>query len=92
MQRGRALNTPPSIPICNDLFPLVLASSDLQVFSGAQGSAGAMVNQTVIPASLTQPVQVRNTAQSQFLWRICKVVIVCKMCTFVYFVSFQSSA
>ena len=43
---------------CNDLFPLVLASSDLQVFSGAQGPAGAMVNQTVTPASLTQPAQV----------------------------------
>ncbi|XP_068569825.1 BRD4-interacting chromatin-remodeling complex-associated protein isoform X1 [Cebidichthys violaceus] len=35
------------------------ASSDLQVFSGAQGPAGAMVNQTVTPASLTQPVQVQ---------------------------------
>ncbi|XP_068172732.1 BRD4-interacting chromatin-remodeling complex-associated protein-like isoform X2 [Antennarius striatus] len=33
------------------------ASSDLQVFSGAQGPAGAMVNQTVTPASLTQPAQ-----------------------------------
>uniref|UniRef100_A0A3Q0T1S3 BRD4 interacting chromatin remodeling complex associated protein n=1 Tax=Amphilophus citrinellus TaxID=61819 RepID=A0A3Q0T1S3_AMPCI len=32
-------------------------SSDLQVFSGAQGPAGAMVNQTVTPASLTQPAQ-----------------------------------
>ncbi|XP_034403984.1 BRD4-interacting chromatin-remodeling complex-associated protein isoform X2 [Cyclopterus lumpus] len=37
----------------------VTASSDLQVFSGAQGPAGAMLNQTVIPASLTQPVQVQ---------------------------------
>ncbi|XP_078101993.1 BRD4-interacting chromatin-remodeling complex-associated protein isoform X5 [Sander vitreus] len=35
------------------------ASSDLQVFSGAQGPAGAMVNQTVTPASLTQPAQVQ---------------------------------
>ncbi|XP_040027327.2 BRD4-interacting chromatin-remodeling complex-associated protein isoform X3 [Gasterosteus aculeatus] len=35
------------------------ASSDLQVFSGAQGPAGAMVNQTVTPASLSQPVQVQ---------------------------------
>ncbi|XP_076591107.1 BRD4-interacting chromatin-remodeling complex-associated protein isoform X2 [Chaetodon auriga] len=35
------------------------ASSDLQVFSGAQGQAGAMVNQTVTPASLTQPAQVQ---------------------------------
>ncbi|KAK2846657.1 hypothetical protein Q5P01_009656 [Channa striata] len=35
------------------------ASSDLQVFSGAQGPAGAMVNQTVTPVSLTQPVQVQ---------------------------------
>ncbi|XP_029302217.1 BRD4-interacting chromatin-remodeling complex-associated protein isoform X2 [Cottoperca gobio] len=36
------------------------ASSDLQVFSGAQGPAGAMVNQiTITPASLTQPVQVQ---------------------------------
>ncbi|CAN9511634.1 unnamed protein product [Ophioblennius macclurei] len=35
------------------------ASSDLQVFSGGQGPAGAMVNQTVTPASLTQPVQVQ---------------------------------
>ncbi|MEQ2221042.1 hypothetical protein ILYODFUR_011673, partial [Ilyodon furcidens] len=34
-------------------------SSDLQVFSGAQGQAGAMVNQTVTPVSLTQPVQVQ---------------------------------
>ncbi|KAK5929715.1 hypothetical protein CgunFtcFv8_010929 [Champsocephalus gunnari] len=37
----------------------VTASSDLQVFSGAQGPAGAMVNQTVTPASLTQPAQVQ---------------------------------
>ncbi|XP_037313262.1 BRD4-interacting chromatin-remodeling complex-associated protein isoform X2 [Pungitius pungitius] len=36
-----------------------IASSDLQVFSGAQGPAGAMVNQTVTPASLSQPVQVQ---------------------------------
>ncbi|XP_069577062.1 BRD4-interacting chromatin-remodeling complex-associated protein isoform X4 [Brachyistius frenatus] len=35
------------------------ASSDLQVFSGAQGPAGAMVNQTVTPASLTQSAQVQ---------------------------------
>ncbi|KAM9318212.1 BRD4-interacting chromatin-remodeling complex-associated protein [Pholidichthys leucotaenia] len=35
------------------------ASSDLKVFSGAQGPAGAMVNQTVPPASLTQPAQVQ---------------------------------
>ncbi|KAM7398958.1 hypothetical protein PAMP_018258 [Pampus punctatissimus] len=35
------------------------ASSDLQVFSGAQGPAGAMMNQTVTPASLTQPAQVQ---------------------------------
>ncbi|KAM9801072.1 BRD4-interacting chromatin-remodeling complex-associated protein isoform 2-T2 [Neosynchiropus ocellatus] len=35
------------------------ASSDLQVFSGAPGPAGAMVNQTVTPASLTQPAQVQ---------------------------------
>lgn len=34
-------------------------SSDLQVFSGAQGQAGALVNQTVTPVSLTQPVQVQ---------------------------------
>ncbi|XP_014870206.1 glioma tumor suppressor candidate region gene 1 protein isoform X3 [Poecilia latipinna] len=35
-------------------------SSDLQVFSGAQGqAAAAMVNQTVTPASLTQPAQVQ---------------------------------
>ncbi|XP_015239654.1 PREDICTED: glioma tumor suppressor candidate region gene 1 protein isoform X2 [Cyprinodon variegatus] len=32
---------------------------DLQVFSGAQGQAGAMVHQTVTPVSLTQPVQVQ---------------------------------
>ncbi|XP_029922375.1 BRD4-interacting chromatin-remodeling complex-associated protein isoform X2 [Myripristis murdjan] len=37
----------------------VTASSDLQVFSGAQGPGGAMVNQTVTPASLTQPTQVQ---------------------------------
>ncbi|XP_037630169.1 BRD4-interacting chromatin-remodeling complex-associated protein isoform X4 [Sebastes umbrosus] len=35
------------------------ASSDLQVFSGGQGPAGAMVNQPVTPASLTQPAQVQ---------------------------------
>ncbi|KAM6933575.1 BRD4-interacting chromatin-remodeling complex-associated protein isoform 1-T1 [Xenentodon cancila] len=35
------------------------AASDLQVFSGAQGPAGAMVNQTVTPVSLTQPAQVQ---------------------------------
>ncbi|KAM4590478.1 BRD4-interacting chromatin-remodeling complex-associated protein isoform 2-T2 [Fundulus diaphanus] len=34
-------------------------SSDLPVFSGAQGQTGAMVNQTVTPVSLTQPVQVQ---------------------------------
>uniref|UniRef100_A0A3Q3JER9 GLTSCR protein conserved domain-containing protein n=1 Tax=Monopterus albus TaxID=43700 RepID=A0A3Q3JER9_MONAL len=32
-------------------------SSDLQVFSGAQGAGGAVVNQTVTPVSLTQPAQ-----------------------------------
>uniref|UniRef100_UPI003AB00FB4 BRD4-interacting chromatin-remodeling complex-associated protein n=1 Tax=Centroberyx gerrardi TaxID=166262 RepID=UPI003AB00FB4 len=37
----------------------VTASSDLQVFSGAQGPGGALVNQTVTPASLTQPAQVQ---------------------------------
>ncbi|KAM8904821.1 BRD4-interacting chromatin-remodeling complex-associated protein isoform 2-T2 [Spinachia spinachia] len=36
-----------------------IASSDLQVFSGAQGPAGALGNQTVTPASLSQPVQVQ---------------------------------
>ncbi|XP_026168286.1 BRD4-interacting chromatin-remodeling complex-associated protein-like isoform X1 [Mastacembelus armatus] len=35
------------------------ASSDLQVFSGAQGPGGATVNQTVTPVSLTQPTQVQ---------------------------------
>ncbi|XP_061575804.1 BRD4-interacting chromatin-remodeling complex-associated protein isoform X3 [Cololabis saira] len=35
------------------------AASDLQVFSGAPGPAGAMVNQTVTPVSLTQPAQVQ---------------------------------
>ncbi|XP_034723462.1 BRD4-interacting chromatin-remodeling complex-associated protein isoform X2 [Etheostoma cragini] len=35
------------------------ASSDLQVFSGAQGPAGAMGNQTVTPSSLNQPAQVQ---------------------------------
>uniref|UniRef100_A0A1A8G7M6 Glioma tumor suppressor candidate region gene 1 n=1 Tax=Nothobranchius korthausae TaxID=1143690 RepID=A0A1A8G7M6_9TELE len=35
------------------------ASSDLQGFSGAQGPAGAVVNQTVTPVSLTQPTQVQ---------------------------------
>ncbi|XP_013889504.1 glioma tumor suppressor candidate region gene 1 protein isoform X2 [Austrofundulus limnaeus] len=35
------------------------ASSDLQVFSGVQGPAGAAVNQTVPPVSLTQPTQVQ---------------------------------
>ncbi|XP_041850684.1 BRD4-interacting chromatin-remodeling complex-associated protein isoform X2 [Melanotaenia boesemani] len=35
------------------------ASSDLQVFSGPPGPAGAMVNQPVTPASLTQPSQVQ---------------------------------
>ncbi|XP_034024400.1 BRD4-interacting chromatin-remodeling complex-associated protein isoform X2 [Thalassophryne amazonica] len=34
-------------------------SSDLQVFSGAPGPGGAMMNQTVTPASLTQPTQVQ---------------------------------
>ncbi|XP_041659920.1 BRD4-interacting chromatin-remodeling complex-associated protein isoform X3 [Cheilinus undulatus] len=34
-------------------------ASDLQVFSGAQGAAGSVVNQTVPPASLTQPAQVQ---------------------------------
>ncbi|XP_037837403.1 BRD4-interacting chromatin-remodeling complex-associated protein isoform X2 [Kryptolebias marmoratus] len=35
------------------------ASSDLQVFSGVQGPAGAAGNQTVPPVSLTQPTQVQ---------------------------------
>ncbi|KAM4566320.1 BRD4-interacting chromatin-remodeling complex-associated protein isoform 2-T2 [Odontesthes bonariensis] len=37
----------------------VTATSDLQIFSGGQGPAGAMVNQPVTPASLTQPAQVQ---------------------------------
>lgn len=49
-------------------FSLLLGSSDLQVFSGAQGSAGAMVNQTVTPVSLTQPAQVGQKASSCQLW------------------------
>lgn len=61
MQNTRALCTLQSIYLCNDSCPLLLASSDLQVFSGAQGPAGAMVNQTVTPASLTQPAQVGST-------------------------------
>lgn len=52
--------TPQSSFLCNYLFSL-LASSDLQVFSGAQGQAGAIVNQTVTPVSLTQPAQVHHT-------------------------------
>ncbi|XP_028320450.1 BRD4-interacting chromatin-remodeling complex-associated protein isoform X2 [Gouania willdenowi] len=35
------------------------ATSDLQVFSGGQGQATTMGNQTVPPASLTQPAQVQ---------------------------------
>lgn len=58
MQNSRTLNT--HIDFCNHSFPRFLASSDLKVFSGAQGPAGAMVNQTVTPASLTQPAQVGN--------------------------------
>ncbi|XP_068441187.1 BRD4-interacting chromatin-remodeling complex-associated protein isoform X2 [Clinocottus analis] len=59
-------NTGPPAQLLSVLQPTPLlvktpatASSDLQVFSGAQGPAGAMVNQTVTPASLTQPVQVQ---------------------------------
>uniref|UniRef100_A0A674MRC9 BRD4 interacting chromatin remodeling complex associated protein n=1 Tax=Takifugu rubripes TaxID=31033 RepID=A0A674MRC9_TAKRU len=36
-----------------------IASNELQIFSGAQGSAGTIVNQTVTPVSLTQPTQVQ---------------------------------
>nr|XP_057935213.1 BRD4-interacting chromatin-remodeling complex-associated protein isoform X2 [Doryrhamphus excisus] len=35
------------------------ASSDLQVVSGVQGPAGAKVNQTIAPVSLTQPAQIQ---------------------------------
>ncbi|XP_061733906.1 BRD4-interacting chromatin-remodeling complex-associated protein isoform X2 [Nerophis ophidion] len=35
------------------------ASSDLQVVSGVQGPAGAKVNQTIAPMSLTQPAQIQ---------------------------------
>lgn len=40
------------------VYPLIPASSDLQLFSGAQGPAGALVNQSVTHANLTQPAQV----------------------------------
>ncbi|XP_026197896.1 BRD4-interacting chromatin-remodeling complex-associated protein isoform X2 [Anabas testudineus] len=56
--------TPPQLPsVLQPTTVLVktpaTASSDLQVFSGAQGPAGAIVNQTVTPVSLTQPAQVQ---------------------------------
>ncbi|XP_069391029.1 BRD4-interacting chromatin-remodeling complex-associated protein isoform X2 [Paralichthys olivaceus] len=56
--------TPAQLPSVLQPTPVLVktpatASSDLQVFSGAQGPAGAMVNQTVTPASLTQPAQVQ---------------------------------
>ncbi|XP_060929562.1 BRD4-interacting chromatin-remodeling complex-associated protein isoform X2 [Limanda limanda] len=59
-----ATSTPAQLPSVLQPTPVLVktpapASSDLQVFSGAQGPAGAMVNQTVTPASLTQPAQVQ---------------------------------
>lgn len=48
---------------------MFLVSSDLQVFSGAQGPA--LVNQSVSPASLTQPAQVRRP-----LWNFLQLVYV----------------
>ncbi|XP_047191351.1 BRD4-interacting chromatin-remodeling complex-associated protein isoform X1 [Scophthalmus maximus] len=56
--------TPSQLPSMLQPTPVLVktpatATSDLQVFSGAQGPAGAMVNQTVTPASLTQPAQVQ---------------------------------
>lgn len=53
--------------------PSVAASSDLQVFSGVQGPAGAAVNQTVPPVSLTQPTQValHISSRSVHIFRIC---------------------
>lgn len=52
--------------------PSVAASSDLQVFSGVQ--AGAAVNQTVPPVSLTQPTQVAPHVSSRtvHISRVCK--------------------
>lgn len=46
--------------LCINVTLSVAASSDLQAFSGAQGSAGPIGNQTVTPVSLTQPAQVGN--------------------------------
>lgn len=46
------------INLCINVTLSVAASSDLQAFSGAQGSAGPIGNQTVTPVSLTQPAQV----------------------------------
>lgn len=55
------LSSVPPFPVwCDDRLSFS-ASNDLQVFSGAQGTAGAIVNQTVTSVSLTQPTQV-NTA------------------------------
>lgn len=74
-----------SVSFCNYLYSLLLASSDLQVFSGAQGQAGAMVNQTVTPASLTQPAQVCNITQfpvRTYVWYL-PGVILCYSNTFV---------
>ncbi|XP_053278975.1 BRD4-interacting chromatin-remodeling complex-associated protein isoform X2 [Pleuronectes platessa] len=55
--------TPAQLPSVLQPTPVLVktpaTASDLQVFSGAQGPAGAMVNQTVTPASLTQPAQVQ---------------------------------
>lgn len=81
-----------------------LASSDLQVFSGAQGPAGAMVNQTVTPASLTQPAQVGSITKLSLDGGYCVlcagspmishhsilnfIAIVFKCVHFKYFVSF----
>lgn len=46
------------INLCINVTLSVAASSDLQAFSGAQGSAGPIGNPTVTPVSLTQPAQV----------------------------------
>lgn len=83
------LNTPLSIFLCIDVFPLVLASSDLQVFSGAQGSAGAMVNQTVTPVSLTQPAQVGNIKKPIPPTTYSVVIMHCVLAVFYFFPTIQ---
>lgn len=64
---------------------LIAASSDLHVVSGVQGPAGAKVNQTIVPVSLTQPAQVSVFLKISYEHRISHQVCVKGVCVGGYF-------